>query len=242
MVVRLTLLVLVCVAAQNGMRQRIALACAFPAAIDKRMAVLSCGDAIQHNGEVAAGGVFHANGDIQRAGCQAMVLVFHRTRAHGNVAQQIVQVLIVVAVQHFVGADESGFGDGAHVQIADGHNAFEHVGLGLGVGLVQHAFVAQARGARFVCVDARNEVDLVGHFFLKLCQAAQVIKHAVFAVGRARPNDKQQAVVVAGEDVGDFFAASCEYLVDQGRCGLQLFQLRGDGQFTSEVGIHMFLL
>ena len=55
---------------------------------------------------------------------------------------------------------------------------------------LQHAFVAKPGGARFVGVNARDKIKLVGNFLFQLCQAAHVIKHAVFVVGRAGADDK----------------------------------------------------
>ena len=106
-----------------------------------------------------------------------MLLVFDRARAHGNVAQQVDEVLVVGRVEHLVGGKETGLLDDAQVHVTDGLDAFEQVIGRLGVGVVQQAFVASALGARLVGVDARNDDEFVLDLFGDLGQSVHVLKH-----------------------------------------------------------------
>ena len=77
MVIGEGLAVLVHPPAQHAMNQRIALAFHFPAAVAEHVTCLRRPHGIQHHGQVAAGGVFHAYGQVQPAGGQPVLLVFH---------------------------------------------------------------------------------------------------------------------------------------------------------------------
>ena len=185
------------VAAQDGVRVRVAGGMHFPSAVEEGVRVLRRRDGIQHHGEVAARGVLHAHGHANSAGDQAVLLVFHRAGAHSHVAENVVQVTVVFRVEHLVRAGEARFADGADVQFAYGDEPLHHVGLAVGVGLVKHPFVPVARGARLVGINARHDQDFVFDFFLHFYKAGDVIHHAVLAVGGAGPDDQKQAVVLA---------------------------------------------
>ncbi len=49
-----------------------------------------------------------------------MLLVFDRACAHGNIAQQVNEVLVVGRVEHLVGGEEARFLNNAQVHMADG--------------------------------------------------------------------------------------------------------------------------
>lgn len=132
-----------------------------------------------------------------------MLLVFDRARAHGNIAQQVDEVLVIRGVEHLVGGKEASLLDDAQVHVADGLNAFEQVIGRLGIGIVQQALVAGALGARLVGVDARNDDELVLDFLGGLGQSVHVLKHRILAVGRARADDEHLTCVLAGKDFGD---------------------------------------
>lgn len=112
-----------------------------------------------------------------------MLLVLDRACAHGHIAQQVNEVLVVGRVEHLVGGKETGLLDDAQVHVADGLNAFEQVIGRLGVGVVQQALVASALGARLVGVDARNDDELVLDLFGGLGQSVHILEHRILAVG-----------------------------------------------------------
>ena len=65
-----------------------------------------------------------------------MLLVFDRACAHGNIAQQVNEVLVVGRVEHLIGGKEARFFNNAQVHMADGLDALEQVVGSLGVGVV----------------------------------------------------------------------------------------------------------
>ena len=167
-----------------------------------------------------------------------MLLVFDRARAHGNVAQQVDEVLVIRGVEHLVGGEEARFLNNAQVHVADGLNAFEQVIGRLGVGVVQQALVASALGARLVGVDARNDDELVLDLLGDPGQSVHVLKHRVLAVGRARADDEYLACVLAGKDLGDL---GIECLLFGGKLGRKrhfLADLHGDRQPAFEIHGH----
>ncbi len=139
-----------------------------------------------------------------------MLLVFDRARTHGNVAQQVDEVLVVGRIEHLVGGEETRFLNNAQVHVADGLNAFEQVIGRLGVGVVQQALVASALGARLVGVDARNDDELVLDLLGGLGQSVHVLKHRILAVGRAWADDEHLTCVLAGKDFGDLGVARAD--------------------------------
>ena len=94
------------------------------------------------------------------------------------------------------------------VHAADGLDAGQHVLLAFRVGLVQHTLVAHADGARLVRVHAGDEQDRVLHLFLHLRQACHIVQHGRFVVGRAGPDEEQEAVVLPRQDPFDFLVPS----------------------------------
>ena len=81
------------------MGKGIALALNFPAAIYKIMGNLGGGYGVHHNGKVAAGGVFHADRNIDSAGGKAVVLVLNGTCAHCNIAEKIGKIAVVFRIE-----------------------------------------------------------------------------------------------------------------------------------------------
>ena len=167
-----------------------------------------------------------------------MLLVLDRACAHGNIAQQVNEVLVVRRIEHLVGGKEAGLLDYAQVHVADGLNAFEQVVGGLGVGVVQQALVAGALGARLVGVDARNDDELVLDLFGDLGQAVHVLEDRVLAVGRARADDEHLARVLPGKDLGDL---GVECLLFGGKLGGKwhfLADFHGDRQPAFKIHGH----
>ena len=76
-------------AAQNGMGTGVAGGVHFPAAVDEVVAVLCGHNRIEHNGKIAAGGVFHTGRYVHAADCQAVLLVLYRTGSDRYVRKQV---------------------------------------------------------------------------------------------------------------------------------------------------------
>ena len=115
------------VTAQDRVRERIAHGMRLPAAVDKRVLVLRCRDGVHHDFQIAARGVFHAHGDAQTACRQSMLLVLDGTRAYGDVGQQVVEVLMIFRIEHFLRAGKACLVQGAHVELADGDDTLEQI-------------------------------------------------------------------------------------------------------------------
>ena len=237
-VVRASRAVLVGVTAHDDVRIGVALGMRRPTAIDEIVLRLRRNDAVQRYVKVSRRGIFHANGNLDAARDQAMLLIFDRTRAHGNIAQQVVEVLVVLRVEHLVSADEARFGHGAHMQLAHGDDASEGVGLASGVGLMHQALVALARGAWLVGVDARNDHYLVFDLFLHRDKAAHVIHHAVLVVGGARADDQHDTGVLARENALKLGAALADGFSHFVGKRIHLLSFHGDGQLTVKDHIH----
>ena len=171
-----------------------------------------------------------------------MLLVFDRACAHGNIAQQVNEVLVVGRIEHLVGGEEARFLNNAQVHMADGLDALEQVVGSLGVGVVQKTLVTGALGARLIGVDARNDDELVLDLLGGLGQSVHILKHRILAVGRARADDEHLACVLAGKDFGDLGVKCLLFGGKLGRKRHFLADLHGDRQPAFEFHGHRGLL
>ena len=69
---------------------------------------------------------------------------------------------------------------------------------------MQHAFVAFAGGPRLVGVNPGDDEQLVLDFFVHVLQAADILRHTVFAVCRAGADNEDEFVAAALEDIPQF--------------------------------------
>ena len=230
------------VAAHDSVRERVAIALDLPVAEDEALVSLGSVNRVEHDGGGTGGGILHAHGYRNAARHQAMLLVLDRARAHGNVAQQVDEVLVVGRVEHLVSGEEARLLDDAQVHVADGLDALEQVVGSLGVGVVQQTLVTGALSARLVGVDARNDDELVLDLLGGFGKAVHVLKYRVLAVGRARADDEHLACILAGKDFGDL---GIECLLFGGKLGRKrhfLADLHGDRQLAFEFHGHRGLL
>ena len=65
------------IAPHDGVGIGVAVGLHFPAAIEEGVVAHGGVDGVHHDAQIAAGGIFHAHGDIDTAGHQTMLLVFH---------------------------------------------------------------------------------------------------------------------------------------------------------------------
>ena len=166
MVIRDCLSVFIHRTAQNRVRERISRAVHFPPRIHERVRMLRRAYRIHHNGQIAACRVFHADGNIEPACREPVELVFDRPCADRNVRQHVGQIQMVFGIKHFVRAGKSRFIKCLYVQFSYGDQPFQHIFVGVGIGLVQHSLVTVAGRARFVGINARHDDDFVGDLFL----------------------------------------------------------------------------
>ena len=195
--------VLVHAAAQDAVGERVAARRDVAAAVQEAMPRLRRLHRVEHDGEVAAGRVLHADGDIHAARRQAVLLVLHRARAHRLIGEEVVEVAAVFGIEHLVRRGQAALGDGADMQLADGDDAVQKIGRLVGAGLVQHPLVALPRRARLVGVDARDDDELVREPLLHGDEAGDVFADGILAVRRTGPDDDEELVGCAGKDVAD---------------------------------------
>ena len=189
------------------------------------MPVLGGLDGVHHDRQVAARGVLHADGDVEPAGDETVLLILDGTRADSDVGENVRQVQAVFRVEQLVRAGKARSRSSTLMCILrDRDQTLENVRVAVRVGLVEHALVAVAGGAGLVAVDAGNEENLVLHLLLQAAQARDIVEHRVLSVGRARADEQHQAVVLSGE-----------YVAHGAVIGLLLpGQLRGDGVHVAD--------
>ena len=85
----------------------------------------------------------------------------------------------------------------------DGDDARQQVLALVRVGLVQHALVAHALGAGLVGVHPGYDHQTVPDLLFHLRKPVHVVQHGVLPVSGAGPDDQQQPVVPARQDVRD---------------------------------------
>ena len=195
--------VLVDAAAQDAVGEVVATRLHVAAAVQKAVPRLRRLHRVEHDGEVAAGRVLHADGDVHAAGGEAMLLVFDRARADRLVGEEVVEVAAVFGIEHLVGGGEAALAHGADVHLADGDDAVQQVGRLVGAGLVQHPLVARARRARLVGVDARDDDEPFGELLLQGHEAGDVLADGIFVICRAGPDDDDEFIRLAREHVAD---------------------------------------
>ena len=147
------------------------------------------------------------------------------TLSDGDVGQQIGDVGIVFGIQHLVRRGQAADADGVDVQLPYGEDAFEDVLLAVRIGLGEHALIPHALGARLVGVDARHDDDLVLDLLVELAEALDVVEHRFAFVRGTGPDDEQQLVRVAADDVGRELVAR----------GLDCFERRGQRQGAEDL-------
>ena len=238
MVIGEGLAILIDPAAQYAVHQRIALAFHLPAAVAEDVAHLRRANGVQHDGQVAAGGVFHADRQIQTAGSQPVLLIFHRTRPDRYIGKHICQIAMIFRVQHFIRAGKARLGQRGHMQPTNGHQAAQHIRPAGGVALVQHSLVADARGAGLVGVDTGHDHNFVLHLFLQRAQPGNIIQHRIFPIGGTGADDQQQFVAFSRKNFTDFFIVFGFLTLGFLRYRVHLDNFLRPGQFPSEFHIH----
>ena len=154
-------------AAQDGVGEGVALAAHLPLGEEERVPVLGGLDGVHHDRQVAARGVLHADGDVEPAGDETVLLILDGTRADSDVGENVRQVQAVFRVEQLVRAGKARLLEYLDVHFARRDQTLENVRVAVRVGLVEHALVARAVGARLVRVDARDDQDLILDLFLQ---------------------------------------------------------------------------
>ena len=100
------------------------------------MRSLSCNNRIYHNTEITAGRIFHSGRDIHTADSQTVLLILYAAGADCHIGQNIGYIAPVFGIEHFIGCGKSRLRKYAHMYFAYCYDAFEYIGLCIGVGLV----------------------------------------------------------------------------------------------------------
>ena len=177
------------------MSQRVPLCADFPTAEEEVLCMLGRFDGVEHDRNVTGCRVLHAYRDTDSTGNHAMELVFDRPGADGRIGQEVRQVAEDFRIEDFFSTGKARFADNAGIHFTDGDDAAQHVFLTFRVGLVEHAFIADADGTRFAGVDARNDENFILDLFLDFDQAMDIIEDSRFVIGRTGPDDEQETVI-----------------------------------------------
>ena len=221
------------------MGQGVPFAFHFPAPIAEHMAHLCGANSVDHYRQIAAGGVFHANRQINAAGSEPVLLVFHGPCAHCHIGQHIRQIPMILRIQHFIRAGKARFLQHMYMQPANGHQPSQHVGAGVGIALMKHALVADAGGAGLIGINPWDDHNLVLHLFLNGAQTGDIIQHRVFPIRRAGTDHQQQLIAFSGEDGADCGVILRLLRLHGLREGIHVDYILRRGQFPFKFHIHL---
>lgn len=228
-------------AAQDGVGQRVALAVYLPLGEQEGVGVLGRQYGVHHHRQVAAGGVLHAHRHVQPAGDEPVLLILHRARADGYIGEDVGQIVIVLRIQQLIRAGKAGLLQHPYVHPPYGDKPLEHVRLGVGVRLVQHALIAVAGGPGLVAVDPGHDEYLLLHPLLQRTQAAHILQHRVLPVGGARPDQQHQPVVLPCDDRPDLAVVFLFLPGQRLRHRIHILDSLRCGQLAPELHIHTSL-
>ena len=106
---------------------------------------------------------------------------------------------MVFGVEHLVRGAEAVVGERSEMELADGYDAFEHIGTGRGVRLVEHPLVARACRPRLVRVDPRDYQYLVGDLVRDAAKPSDVFEDGLLRVRGAGTYDEDEFIRLASE-------------------------------------------
>ena len=199
-------------------------------------------DRIQHDAHMPAGGIFHSGRYVEAADGHTMVLVFYGPGAHCHVGEQVGQIPPVLRIEHLICGGKPGFLNVADVQLSDGDEPFQQVRRGLRIGLMDHAFIAFARGTGLVGIDSGDDDAFVFDLFLYRDQAMEVIHDRRLIVRGTGSDDDKEPVVGSGDDIPDLLISLC--LLRRASGGKRIIRLDffGDRKLSIECKSHDVLL
>ena len=140
----------------------------FPASVNKTMSALSCNNRVKHNCKVTTGRVFHTCRNFHTADSKTVLLILNRTCTYCYIRKQIGQIAIVLRIEHLICACHSACLDSMDVHLTDCDKSGKKVRLFFGIRLMNHTLIALSCCSRFVCINTRNDQNLVGYFFLNI--------------------------------------------------------------------------
>ena len=194
---------LVRITSEDGVGPGIAVRMGFPTAVDEGVGALGCDNGVHHDVVVAACRILHAYGNFDSAGGQPVLLVLDGSGSDSDVAQDIVQIFVVLRIEHLVGKDETGLLNSMHVQVTGCQDSLVQIRFACRIRLVDKTFVALACRTGLVCIDSGDNHYLVTDLLLNRNKTGHVVHDSVFVVCRAGADDQNQAVGATLEDVDE---------------------------------------
>ncbi|MNZ42792.1 hypothetical protein D3C78_603750 [compost metagenome] len=169
---------------------------------------------VDGHGQAAVGTVLEADGRGQAGRHFTVSLGFGGARADGRPADQVLQVLRGDRVEGFGGGWQAFFGQ-VQQQLATDVQAILDLERVVQVRVVDQAFPADG-GTWLLEIHAHDQIQGIGHFGGENFQALGIFVGGLDVVDRARPDDDEQAMVGAIQNVANDFAA----LGDGAQCGV----------------------
>ena len=93
----------------NRMGIRISRSLYFPFPKNKIMAVFCGINRVQHHSEIAGGRILHSHGHIHAGRYKPMLLVFYRSCTDSHVGEDIIQISMIIRIQHLIRCRKSAF-------------------------------------------------------------------------------------------------------------------------------------
>ena len=123
-----------------------------------------------------------------------MLLIFYGTGTDSHVGEQIVDVVPVFRVKHFICSGQTGFFNGTQMQTADCDESGNHIRFCLRIRLGSNSFIAFSGGPWLVRVDTWNQNQLVFRLLVYSCQAVDIIHNRLFFVCGAWSDDDKKFI------------------------------------------------
>ena len=107
---------------------------------------------------------------------------------------QVVQITVVLRIEHLIGCRQSGLLDDTQMHLADRDDTCKQIGLLAGIRLMQKSFISFSGSPGFVRIDTGYDHDSVGDLLLDSGQPFHIFHHGFFIVRTARPDDQKESV------------------------------------------------
>ncbi len=182
------------------MRVRIALRAHLILTVLKLIGNMRSVDRVDSHSYAAVHGILKSSGEVYSAGDESVLLVLCRARAYSDICKHIVEIHMIVGIEHLVGCRQSALRNRAQVHLSKRDNARLNIrATVMRVGIVQDTLVSLALGAGLIGVDTRHDEQLVLDLIGDLGKPRHVIAYRVRIICRARPDNERLALIAAVE-------------------------------------------
>ena len=239
MIILLIISMLICRTTQNRMTMIITFRTNFPTTINKRMLMLGSQNSIKHNRIITACRIFHSNRHFNSTRSQTVLLVFHRTRSYRNITQNIIKILIIFRIKHFVRKNKTSFFHSTHMHSAAGNNSLKQIRFCFRVRLMKHSFITFSSSSRFVRVNSRNKQNFVCNFFLHRHKTIHIIQNRIFIICRTRSDNQNHFIRPAFKHSLNLVTLFFHNFADFSSHRILLFNLSRNSQPSFKIHIHI---